>query len=139
MKVNKNLFLFLKSTSSVLLTSGLIGLAFYLLNKSFWPGFFLAVGVQYVLFSVIANTINNYFIQQTRQKELDKLEKLSTLLECATCKSPNVITFIPDQNERFEFECEGCRSKNVVNINFTVARVTEFKDPMQVSPSIAEI
>lgn len=134
MKINKNLFLFFKSTSSVLITSGLVGLAFHLVNYAFLPAFILTASVQYILFSVIASTVNNYFIQQTKQKELDKLEKLSTLLECASCKSPNVITFVPDQNERFEFECEKCKAKNVVNINFTVARVTEFKDPMQVSP-----
>ena len=130
MKINSTLFKIIKSTSIILLVSSLTGLAFVLLNKAFWPAFLLTTCVQYVLFSAIAGTINSYFAHQTRQKELDKLEGLSTILECATCKTQNITTFIPDQNERFEFLCEGCQNKNVVNINFTVARVTEFKEPI---------
>lgn len=130
MKLNKNLFEFLKSTTTVCILSSLFGLGFVLANKSFWPAFILAAAVQYILFSVIAGTIKNYFIQQTRQKELDKLAPLSTLLECAVCKTPNISTFVPDQNERFEFECDNCKSRNVVNINFVVAKVTEFTTPV---------
>ena len=100
LKLNKNSFEFLKSTSTVCLLSGLIGLGFLLANKPFWPAFILASAVQYILFSLIAGTVNSYFIHQTRQKELDKLVPLSTILECAACKASNISTFIPDQNER---------------------------------------
>ena len=92
---------------------------------NFVAAFLLSVAIQYVLFTFIGGIVNNYFIQQTRQKELDKLEQLSSILECASCKKPNVITFIPDEKERVEFVCEGCTKKNVVNIVFSVAGVTE--------------
>lgn len=132
MKLNYNILQFFKSTTIVVSISSLIGTAFFLKEKSFWPAFLITAGVQYVLFSFIGNIFNNYFQYQNRQKELDKLEPLSTILECAVCKTPNVTTFVPDQNERFEFVCDNkeCNSKNVVSINFTVARVTEFKDPI---------
>jgi hypothetical protein len=80
--------------------------------------------------------VNSYFAATVRQKELDVLEPLSSILECAVCHKQNVITFIPNQNERVEFVCdnEKCASKNVVNINFTVAKVSEYNDPIAVLP-----
>lgn len=137
MKVNKNLSEFFKSTSIVCILSSLFGIGFVLLGKPFWPSFILAAGIQYILFSLVAGVINNYFEHQTRQKELDKLTPLSTILECAVCESPNVCTFVPDQNERFEFVCRKCESSNVVNINFVVAKVTEFTAP--IIPSTTKI
>lgn len=134
--VNKSVFEFLKSTSTVCFLSSLVGLGAVLADKLFWPAFILAAAAQYILFSVIAGTINNYFSYQIRQRELEKLLPLSTILECAACSSPNICTFIPDQNERFEFVCRNCESKNVVNINFVVAKVTEFTDPILPSPAI---
>jgi len=135
--LNKNLFEFLKSTTTVCFLSSLIGLGFVLAGKPFLPAFILAVAMQYILFSVIAGTVNNYFSHQTRQKELDKLAPLSTILECAACNASNINTFVPDQNERFEFVCQNCDAKNVVNINFVVAKVTEFTDPMMPAPTIS--
>lgn len=131
MKINKNLITFIQSTAVVLFISTLFGLAFKLINGNFWISFILATCIQYILFTFLANVINNYFNQKTRQKELDKLEQLSSLLECAYCKAPNIITFIPDQNERVEFNCDKCSGKNVVTINFTVARITE---PVDIAP-----
>lgn len=136
MKLNYSLIQFFKSTATVFTISGIVGLSFFLSGKSFWPIFLISAGIQYVLFSFVGNLITNYLDYQTKIKELDKIEPLSTILECAVCKTPNVITFVADQNERFEFICEkeNCASKNVVSINFSVARVTEFKDP--ISPGI---
>ena len=59
------------------------------------------------------------------QKELDALEPLSTILDCAYCSKSNVMIFLPDQNERAEFVCTSCEKKNLVNIQFVVARITE--------------
>ena len=36
-----------------------------------------------------------------------------------------MMVFIPDENERVEFECSSCKNKNLVNIQFMVARITE--------------
>ena len=131
MKINKNIIAFIKSTGVVLFISTMVGLSVKLINGNFWVPFILATCIQYVLFTFLANIVNNYFSQKTRLKELDKLEQLSSLLECAYCKAPNIITFIPDQNERIEFLCDKCSGKNVVTINFTVARITE---PVDIAP-----
>jgi hypothetical protein len=135
MRVN-NYFIFLKSTITVLIVSSLCGLAFILAGQTFWPAFILSSALQYVIFTFVGNLVNNYYTYQNRLKELDKLEPLSTMLECAACSHVNVMTFMPDQNERFEFECTACKNKSVVNINFTVAKVTEFKDPMIAVPTV---
>ena len=94
-------------------------------GDNYIASFILSVSIQYIIFSFFGGMINNYFAQITRQKELDKLEQLSTILECSYCKKPNVMTFIPDENERIEFLCDSCNKRNLVNINFTVARITE--------------
>jgi hypothetical protein len=125
MKIKKEHLLFLKSTSTVFVTSFLIGLYSWMKGDNYIASFVLSVSIQYILFSFFGGMINNYFAQITRQKELDKLEQLSTILECAYCKKPNVMTFIPDENERIEFLCDSCNKRNLVNINFTVARITE--------------
>jgi hypothetical protein len=133
MKFNKEIITFIKSTAIVLFISLLIGLAVWMLKGNFLAAFILAASCQYIVFGFIGSIVNNYYNQQTRQKELDKLEQLSSILECAYCKKPNVITFIPDQNERVEFLCDSCTKKNVVNIAFSVARVTE---PIVMNPTV---
>jgi len=123
--MKNQVLVFVKSTTVVLFISALISLSVWMFKGNFIAAFILSVSFQYILFSFIGGIINNYFVQQTRQKELDKLEQLSSILECSSCKKANVITFIPDEKERVEFVCDGCTKKNVVNIVFSVARVTE--------------
>ena len=116
---------FIKSTFIVLFISCLGALSFNLLGYSFLISFILFFVFQYIIFSFLGNIINNFFIQKTRQKELDVLEPLSTILECAYCNHKNIMIFLPDQNERLEFECSSCKKINSVNIQFVVARTTE--------------
>lgn len=116
---------FIKSTSIVLFISCLGALSFHLIGYSFLISFLLFFVFQYIIFSFLGNIINNFFVQKTKQKELDILEPLSTILECAYCNTRNVMTFLPDQNERLEFECLNCKKNNSVNIQFIVARTTE--------------
>lgn len=125
MKLKKELILFVKSTTTVVATSSIISVAVWMLSGNYIAAFLLSLSIQYILFSFIGNLVNNYNTQITKQKELDKLEQLSSILECAYCKTKNIITFIPDENERVEFVCSSCNKKNLVNINFTVARITE--------------
>lgn len=116
---------FIKSTLIVVLISTIASLGIKTLGGNFWAAFALFFSLQYIIFSFIASIIKNYYLQKTRQKELDALEPLSTILECAYCNTSNVMTFLPDQNERAEFECSSCKKTNLVNIQFVVARITE--------------
>jgi hypothetical protein len=115
----------IKSTLTVFTTSGLIALAAFLFGINWIATFILVFILQYILFSFFGNIINNYFAEKTRQKQLDTLEPLSTILECAYCNSKNLMTFLPDETERIEFECESCKKKNLVSIQFVVARITD--------------
>ena len=129
------LYSFVKSTFIVLLISSLVSLAASLIGVNFIAAFILAFCLQYILFSFIANVINNYFAQKTKQKELDKLENLSTILQCAYCQEKNVMIFLPDQTERIEMSCNKCNKKSVVSIGFTVAQIT---DPVSVMPELPQ-
>jgi transcription elongation factor Elf1 len=115
----------IRSFSINLVISSLAGLINALFGGSFLYVFLLSILVQYVLYSVITTIIVNFYREKTKQIELDKLENLSTILECAYCSQKNLLTFIPEQNERTEFVCSSCDKENAVIINFTVARVTE--------------
>jgi hypothetical protein len=97
----------------------------YLFNINFVATFLLLFSIQFILFSFIGNIITNILKEKTRQKELESLEPLSTILECAYCNEKNLITFLPNDNERIEFTCTKCSNKNLVNIGFSVARITE--------------
>jgi predicted neutral ceramidase superfamily lipid hydrolase len=116
---------FIKSTLIVIAISAIGALGAYVIKYNFIATFLLLFVLQYILFSFIGNIITSFFIEKTKQKELDKLEPLSTILECAYCNSKNLMTFFPDENERIEFECASCKNKNLVNIQFIVARITE--------------
>ena len=122
---NTTLLDIIKSTLIVVLISALGALGCYLFHLSFFASFLLFFVFQYIMFSFAGNIITSYFTEKTKQKELDILEPLSTFLECAYCKAINIMTFFPEQSERIEFECDQCKKKNLVNINFTVARITE--------------
>lgn len=115
----------IKSTLLVLGVSTLGGFAFYLLGYSFISSFLLLFIFQYIVFSFIGNVIKSYFAEKTKQKELDSLEPLSTILECAYCGKPNLMTFLPNDNEMLELDCTSCSKKNSVRIQFVVARLTE--------------
>jgi len=116
---------FIKSTTIVLFISTVASLGISSLGGNFWASFALFFTIQYVIFSFLASIIKSYFIQKTKQKELDTLEPLSTILGCAYCNTDNLMTFLPSQNERAEFTCTNCTKTNLVNIQFVVARITE--------------
>lgn len=108
-----------------IIISSLFGIV-YLINGGF---FFYAFGIaflsQYVLYSFVSTLIVNFYREKTKQLELQKLENLSTILECAYCGNKNILTFIPDQNEKLEFVCESCNKPNTVIMQFTVIRQNE--------------
>jgi hypothetical protein len=118
-------WIFIRSTLTVITISLIGSLGIKTIGGNFWASFALFITLQYILFSFVATIIKSFIYQQALQKELDALEPLSTILDCAYCSKSNVMTFLPDQNERAEFVCTSCEKKNLVNIQFVVARITE--------------
>jgi hypothetical protein len=114
-----------KSTITVTIISTIIALAVANVGGNYVTSFALAFCFQYILFSFVANLINSYFKQKTFQKELDSLESLSTILQCAYCNHQNIMTFIPDDLESSSFSCTNCNKNNSVKIQFVVARQTD--------------
>lgn len=124
-KDKKVLKSFVVSTTKVVSLALLGAFSLYLIGLNFWGTFLLLICLQYILFYCISYVLNVLAIEKTKQKELDKLEKLSTLLNCAYCNKQNVMTFDPNESNRIEFECEHCKKKNLVTMQFLVARITE--------------
>jgi hypothetical protein len=133
--IKKYILTLLKSTSIVVVISALGAYSAYLFNINYLATFLFLFVIQFIVFSFLGDIITNYFKEKTKQKELDFLEPLSSMLDCAYCNTTNVITFLPNQNERIEFECTKCKNKNLVNLVFSVARIT---GPVNV-PSITGI
>lgn len=125
----------LKSTITVTVISALGAYSAYLFDINYLATFLFLFVFQFIIFSFLGDLITNYFKEKTKQKQLDYLEPLSSILDCAYCNESNLITFLPNQNERIEFECVKCKNKNLVNLVFSVARITE---PVNV-PSITGI
>jgi hypothetical protein len=115
---------FVKSTAIVLAVSFIGAFSLFILGINFWAAFLLFVVFQYVLFSFIGNVISFYIVEDRKKKELDKLEKLSTLLDCAYCAKPNIMTFDPDDSQRYEFECSHCKRNNLVTMQFMVSQIS---------------
>ena len=116
---------YIKSLLLITTISGLFGCLSFIFFGNFWFTFAFFVLLQHLLYYVVLTTINNYFKEKTKQKELDKLENLSTILDCAYCSTKNIMTFIPDQYEKIQFKCSKCNNNNSVIIQFIVARTTE--------------
>ncbi len=107
------------------IVSTLAGLISAIYGNSFLYVFSFFFIIQYILYSVIVTLIVNFFREKTKQKELDKLENLSTILECSYCKTKNLLIFVPDQYEKSNFVCTSCEKENTVILQFTVARTTD--------------
>lgn len=105
--------------------SCLFGLINSLYQGNFLYTFCISFLIQYILYYITSNIILGIFREKTKQLELSKLENLSTILDCAYCSKKNIMTFIPDQNEKTQFICDSCNKENTVIIQFTVARTTE--------------
>ena len=105
--------------------SSLFGLINSLYQGNFLYTFCISFLIQFILYYITSNVVLGIFREKTKQLELSKLENLSTILDCAYCSQKNIMTFIPDQNEKSQFICESCNKENTVIIQFTVARTTE--------------
>ena len=115
----------LKFLVSNVLLSSLFGLISIFSGGGFLYVFLFSFLVLYILYSVVAKIIISFFKEKTRQMELDKLENLSTILECSYCSERNILTFIPDQNKKLEFTCSSCNKLNSVIMQFTVIKQNE--------------
>lgn len=128
-EIRNQLYLLGKSISIMSFISLSLSLTVNLLfDKDILATFILGCILQILIYSFINDFLIKARALKVQELELNKLEQLSTILSCASCKTNNLVTFIPEDNSRFEFVCENCKGKNVVHINFSVARTTESLD-----------
>ena len=113
---------FAKSFITINTVSFLSGSAAFLIERSFWAYYILSFVLQIIIGYVIATYTYSHYKSTAYMAELEVLEKLSTLLNCAYCNQPNVITFLPDNIP--DLKCDQCGSISSVKLHFTVARTT---------------
>jgi len=125
MKFNPTIKNTLQSTAITSATSFIGAFALFLFGVNFFAAFILFFVLQFILFSFFGSIFKHYLSEGRKKLELDKLENLSTLLDCAYCKKQNVMIFNPDQSERIEFVCDHCKNKNLVSMQFVVAQISQ--------------
>lgn len=130
MKLSKSFNNFFKSFIYVWGIPVVIGSTFWACGYKFWPVTVLSLGVELLALYLVIVIYRAQLVEKTKQAELEKIGNLSSVLNCAVCNQPNLITFIPDQQERVEFNCEKCHKQNVVTMQFTVALMTTPMDKL---------
>lgn len=120
--ISEQTFNLLKSILTVSFVSTLCGFAAQLCDKPFWSAFLLSAAIQLIVGYILATYTYSNYKKTVYLAELDKLEKLSTILNCAYCNEPTVITFLPDQVP--DLNCEKCKNVSSVKLQFAVTRTT---------------
>jgi hypothetical protein len=117
-----------KSLLIIATVSSLCGLAGHFFNRSFLGIFLITTVTQFALGYLISAYTSYDFKKSAYLAELDKLEKLSTILNCAYCSHPNLVTFLPDTAP--ELVCDKCKNTSSVKLHFSVSRMTTPPTPV---------
>ena len=120
--ISEETFNLAKSLITVSFVSTLCGFAAQLCNKPFWSAFLLSYAIQIIVGYILATYTYSNYRKTIYLAELDKLEKLSTILNCAYCNEPAVVTFLPDQVP--DLSCDKCKNTSSVKLQFAVTRIT---------------
>lgn len=107
------------------LVSAVVGGGGALITGSFWGFFWVAFGIQFVMFAII-----NSFLQrkdliegtEASNKQLEALSKFVVKLTCSYCQLPNDIPIKLNQENRFE--CVSCNQVNGVKMQFFSTQIT---------------
>ena len=116
------LLTFIKSLFTTALVSTLFGIAGASLGKSFWAGFGYSAAAQFIIGYIVATITHSSYKNSTYLAELNYLEKLSTILNCAYCNHPNIVTFLPEEIPNII--CEKCKNTSSIKLQFSVSRTT---------------
>lgn len=123
MSVNKAFIVkIFKSIITVIAVSSLISTFFFFCGVSFVSVFCLTTALQFIMGYLVSAYLASKHNTEIYLNYLTKLEKLSTILDCAFCNTPNIVTFIPQESA--DFECSSCKNPNTVKIMFSVSRAT---------------
>lgn len=113
------------STSFTGVVSALIGAGGTLLSFNFWGTFFVAFGVQVVIFFIV-NTVLQKKDEETTTKllneQLNALSKYIIRLTCSYCSKPCNVPIVLNRENRFK--CEFCQQTNGVKMQFFSTQLT---------------
>lgn len=135
-KMTNNTKIILKSLSITSLVSLLFAAAIMLVTQN-WYGFIAGLIFGFVIQLVGFYFWNTHLINKKQIAELQysvNAESIAStqriILNCAYCRSENVVDILLDRGN--EFICKTCGGKNVVMIEFSTAQKTE---PLDLQPS----
>jgi len=113
------------STSFTGAVSALIGVGGTLLSFNFWGTFFVAFGVQVIVFFIV-NTILQKKDEEVSTKlindQLNALSKYIIRLTCSYCSKPCNVPIVLNRENRFK--CEFCQQTNGVKMQFFSTQIT---------------
>lgn len=123
MNINKAfIFKIVKSLTTIIAVSSLVSVFFFMGGASFVSVFCIATALQFIMGYLVSAYLTSKHNTEVYLNYLSKLEKLSTILDCAFCNTPNIVTFLPQESA--DFECTNCKNTNAVKIAFSVSRAT---------------
>lgn len=105
--------------------SALIGAGGTLLSLNFWGTFFVAFGIQVVIFFIV-NTVLQKKDEEINTKlineQLNALSKYIIRLTCSYCGKPGNVPVVLNRENRFK--CEFCQQTNGVKMQFFSTQIT---------------
>jgi uncharacterized membrane protein YeaQ/YmgE (transglycosylase-associated protein family) len=112
--------------------AGIVGSTFWSLDQGFLKPFILTIIIQFVgfwMFNTISQHIYNIKQKQLENERIAEFTKQGVEVECAYCKTTNLVPVRFDLDN--DFECVNCEKPNAIYIGVTVTQKTT---PLNVSP-----
>ncbi|UCH71400.1 MAG: hypothetical protein JSW62_03105 [Thermoplasmatales archaeon] len=123
--INKILLVLLIALIGLCIPSSLMAAAAYFLGKNVWGWFFITGAV-----TAVIGWLWNMVIESRTKITRDAIESQNKMADafsnietsCAFCQARNIIRVALGKDNKFV--CKNCNNENIINIQFSTARVT---------------
>ena len=126
------MFMLFRSLLITGVVSGIIGTTFWSLDQGFLKPFVLSIILQFIgfwIFNTISQRIFSIKERQLENERIAEFSKQGVEVDCAYCKTTNLVPVRFDVDN--DFECVNCGKPNAIYIGVTVTQKTT---PLNVSP-----
>lgn len=126
------MFILIRSLLITGAVSGIVGTTFWSLDQGFLKPFVLSIILQFIgfwIFNTISQRIFSIKERQLENERIAEFSKQGVEVDCAYCKTTNLVPVRFDVDN--DFECVNCGKPNAIYIGVTVTQKTT---PLNVSP-----
>ncbi|MBP01547.1 MAG: hypothetical protein CMM25_01885 [Rhodospirillaceae bacterium] len=126
------MFILIRSLLITGAVSGIVGTTFWSLDQGFLKPFVLSIILQFIgfwIFNTISQRIFSIKERQLENERIAEFSKQGVEVDCAYCKTTNLVPVRFDVDN--DFECINCGKPNAIYIGVTVTQKTT---PLNVSP-----